>query len=455
MHFSGNLLLLDLNIQRNNSLKTICDFLGFNTKVPKKFNNNSALDEIFKNIDICLLDSSIFRDNFSKIINKYPKIAFIDVENSNCELNSPNFLGVLDKENNFTNLLDLLNKYSDFKKNLSLKLFTQNTQSYLKNIIQGSSFCMMQVRSLIQKVTLSNAPVLITGPLGSGKELAAKAIHKLSFKNAEPFIKINCSCLNEELCFKEDLKGTLFFDEIGDISLLMQAKLLRFIEKQKSNNQQQIRIIAASRFNLESMVEKKTLREDLFYHLNIFPIEMPALKNHCEDIEEIADFLIKQSNKNFSFSKKALYSLKMYKWPGNVQELSNLIERIAILHKTDVIDYDDLPKSYQQNLNESFEFNLKRQVMDDKEFLKMSECFICMHKGHRPTLNTLEHEIAHAFTSILKEDNICLKDMVTDLEIGMINHALDKSCGIVSKAADILGLRRTTLIEKIKRYNLK
>ena len=105
----------------------------------------------------------------------------------------------------------------------------------------------------------------------------------------------------------------------------------------------------------------------------------------------------------------------MYKWPGNVQELSNLIERIAILHKTDVIDYDDLPKSYQQNLNESFEFNLKRQVMDDKEFLKMSECFICMHKGHRPTLNTLEHEIAHAFTSILKEDNICLKDMVTDL----------------------------------------
>ena len=93
--------------------------------------------------------------------------------------------------------------------------------------------------------------------------------------------------------------------------------------------------------------------------------------------------------------------------------------------------------------------------MDDKEFLKMSECFICMHKGHRPTLNTLEHEIAHAFTSILKEDNICLKDMVTDLEIGMINHALDKSCGIVSKAADILGLRRTTLIEKIKRYNLK
>lgn len=229
----------------------------------------------------------------------------------------------------------------------------------------GSAPCMQKVYQRITRVSNTDATVLITGESGTGKELAARALHQLSTRKHNAFVAVNCGAIPESLAEAELFgstkgaftgatqdkigklqsaeKGTLFLDEIGELPLALQAKMLRFLQEgtitplgSNTEIQLDIRVIAATHRNLQQMVHENTFREDLFYRLNIVPIEMPPLRQRQEDIGKLVDFFVQKSAQRYQLEKPvispgSLKQLMAYHWPGNVRELSNRIERFVLL----------------------------------------------------------------------------------------------------------------------------
>ena len=225
------------------------------------------------------------------------------------------------------------------------------------NTIVGQSPAMQQVKKLIQQVATTDASVLILGESGTGKEVVAQALHQLSHRAARPFVPINCGAIPSELLeselfghekgaftgaitarkgrFELAEKGSIFLDEIGDMPLPMQVKLLRVLQERTyervGGNKSfscDVRVIAATHRNLEDQIEAGNFREDLFYRLNVFPIEMPSLRERVEDIPALLSFMfdkIQQSGRPVpQLTEKVLIALQYYPWPGNVRELGNL-----------------------------------------------------------------------------------------------------------------------------------
>ncbi len=242
----------------------------------------------------------------------------------------------------------------------------------------GKSPTMENVYRLIRKVAPATANVLITGPSGSGKELAAHAIHNLSPRSAKPFVAVECAALSKDLLESElfgyeprsftgaDTKshagkfeaangGTLFLDEIGEIDLATQVKLLRTLESrtiQRVGGNTDIpvdfRLVAATNRDLADMVKKGLFREDLYYRLNVIDLKMPALKDHRDDIALLSSRFLKEfsaanNRKVESIDPKAMHALENYRWPGNVRELRNVIEKMVVLSSGDKLTVDDLP----------------------------------------------------------------------------------------------------------------
>ena len=241
------------------------------------------------------------------------------------------------------------------------------------------------------------------------------------------------------------------------MSLNMQIKLLQILSTYKLNQQRykrDIRIIAATNQNLEKMVKEKNFREDLYYRLNVFPIDMPPLRQRKEDIPElINDLIIKQGapNNSLQFTVKALECLKQYLWPGNIRELKNLIAQLLILHPNEIIDLEDLPKIYQLKQDADIK-DVKYLPKEDKSTLSPK---ISSPELKQDSAKFTHHGyLAHMLMPVLSNESIDLKAMVADVEINMIKKALIKTSGNVSKAAIILSLRRTTLVEKIKKYKI-
>lgn len=265
--------------------------------------------------------------------------------------------------------------------------------------IIGRSEGILEVLSTIGIISNSRANVLITGESGTGKELIAKAIHNASMRKDFPFIAINCAAIPKELIENELFgheagaytgattkeigkveaadKGTLFLDEIGDMPLSMQIKLLRFIQEKEFFRiggtrpvKSDCRIIAATNKNLEEEIKEGRFREDLFYRLNVIPINVPPLRDRKEDIPLLADYFLKKyalENQKFvrGIDQMAMEALIRYDWPGNIRELENVIERAVVLTKHEVISLADLPKK----------FNEKALEVEPKELqsLKLSE----------------------------------------------------------------------------------
>ncbi len=309
----------------------------------------------------------------------------------------------------------------------------------------GDSEPIQKVFELIEKVSDTDSTVLITGESGTGKELIAKAIHYNSDRRDNPMVVINCGAIPEELLESElfghekgaftgahksrigrfELAdgGTIFLDEIGDMSPNLQIKLLRVLQEQKFERvgstrtiQTDIRIIAATNQDLISAANNGTFREDLYYRLNVIPIEVPPLRERRSDIPLLVDFFLKKFNeekqKQKGFAPETMDVLIQYDWPGNVRELENLVERVVILTNSDEIGLDDLPES----------------VREDVRAIESAETTIPKHG---------------------------FDNAVEEYEKKLILKALDETNWVKAKAAKLLNMNRTTLIEKIKKKKLQ
>jgi sigma-54 specific flagellar transcriptional regulator A len=333
----------------------------------------------------------------------------------------------------------------------------------------GTSRAIQQVRQMMQQVVDTDASVLILGESGTGKEVVARNLHYHSKRRDAPFVPVNCGAIPAELLeselfghekgaftgaitsragrFELANGGTLFLDEIGDMPLPMQVKLLRVLQERTfervgSNKTQSVdvRIITATHKNLEKMIEEGSFREDLFYRLNVFPIEMAPMRERVEDIPLLMNELISrlefEKRGSIRFNSAAIMSLCQHDWPGNVRELANLVERMAIMHPYGVIGVMELPKKF-------------RHVDDDDEQLAVS---LRDELQERATLNVgLPGLDAPA---VLPAEGLDLKDYLGTLEQGLIQQALDDAGGVVARAAERLRIRRTTLVEKMRKYGM-
>jgi sigma-54 specific flagellar transcriptional regulator A len=366
----------------------------------------------------------------------------------------------------------------------------------------GDGPAMQQVKKLIQQVAQTDATVLILGESGTGKEVVAQALHNVSSRSQKSFIPINCGAIPGELLeselfghergaftgaitarkgrFEMAEKGTIFLDEIGDMPLPMQVKLLRVLQERmyervggNKSFQCDIRVIAATHRDLEETIESGSFREDLFYRLNVFPIEMPSLRERPEDIHSLLDFMFNKiheaGRKIPILTEYALIALQHYAWPGNVRELGNLVERLSILFPGLPVDYADLPKKYQIQLPEDAEFIQPAKSADSDSSpstVKVEESADAENPVAQPTLDVPRSEDSlnelpadtpvrvSLDSSPNLDEGLDLKSYLVEMEVQLIQRALSQKDGNVSQAAKLLQTNRTTLVEKIRKYEL-
>lgn len=337
--------------------------------------------------------------------------------------------------------------------------------------LSGISPQIVNIKQTIQKVAKTEVSVFITGESGTGKEIVSRCLHNLSSRKSMPFIPVNCGAIPHDLLeselfghekgaftgaistrkgrFELAEGGTIFLDEIGDMPMNMQVKLLRVIQEKVFERvggcksiRTNVRIIAATHQNLEQQIEDNQFREDLFYRLNVFPIEMPSLRERIQDLPTITQDLISrfsaELDSHIVLSDQTINMLCQHQWKGNIRELSNLIERLFVLHANQTIDPIHLPKKYQTNAEThlSAESNQTEVTQNNRLQDEFNQVVMVSPK-------------AFGFGECMD-----LKQVMIDIEKSYITDALQKTNGVVSHAAQLLSIRRTTLVEKIKKYQL-
>jgi len=332
------------------------------------------------------------------------------------------------------------------QENRELKLRVRNHRVHE---ISGRSRVIQELRQVIKQVAPTDAWVLITGENGTGKEIVARSIHRQSKRASQPLIAVNCAAIPEELIeselfghekgaftgaqsakkgkFELAHKGTLFLDEIGDMSLKTQAKILRILQEQcferiggSKTIQVDVRVIAATNKDLLKEIEEGNFREDLYYRLKVFPLEVPPLRERQEDIPVLLEEFIAQLSqehnfKPLKFTEEAIEVLKNYPWPGNVRELKNFVERLFILYPGQEVDVGKLPSEIKNK-------TASRSKMD------------------------LFPELSH-IPNNFKQARSCF-------EAWFLENKLKEYGGNVSKLARAIGLERSYLYRKLKAYNL-
>ena len=319
----------------------------------------------------------------------------------------------------------------------------------------AASESMQEVRRLIGKVAPSMTTVLITGESGTGKEVIARELHELSGREG-PFVAVNCGAIPEHLLeselfghergaftgavgtragrFEQASGGTFFLDEIGDMPPVMQVKLLRVLEERviervggTKSIPVDIRLIAATHRDLPQRIEAGDFRADLYYRLSVFPIEIPPLRERPDDIAPLVDEFLRrlQRDQNIALriSDNAMDVLENYDWPGNVRELTNLIERLVVTHLNGVVSAPDLPWPLTEQEDEA--------VLPGVVGMNL-----------------------HSAGVTLPPAGLDLKQYLSSIERQMIERALEDANGVVQHAARMLGIGRTTLVEKIRRHNI-
>ncbi|MHB1202867.1 MAG: sigma-54 interaction domain-containing protein [Acidithiobacillus sp.] len=324
--------------------------------------------------------------------------------------------------------------------------------------LKGGSAALAAVAHLAERVAGTDSTVLILGESGSGKEVVARCVHRLSLRKEGPFVALNCGAVPAELMeselfghekgaftgavvsrkgrFELAQGGTLFLDEIAEMSAQMQVKLLRILQERRfervGGNQTihaDVRVVAATHRDLEQRIGDGLFREDLYYRLNVFPIEVPPLRARCEDVPVLTEHFLAslsaRGHQRVHLNHEIQQALQAYPWPGNVRELQNLIERLTILYPGQEVGVADLPPRYRPAAS----------VADDPDDER--------------------HSLAQVWAeplALLPAGPFDLKLYLEGIEQALIAQAMAESDQVVARAAQRLGLRRTTLVEKLKKY---
>lgn len=360
-----------------------------------------------------------------------------------------------------------------------------------ESFIVGESRAIVELRRLIRQVGPSDASVLVTGPSGSGKEVVARAIHAASPRAAAPRVAVNCGAIPRDLLeselfghekgsftgahaqhrgrFEEADGGTLFLDEIGDMPADMQVKLLRVLEErvvQRVGGRGQIpvdvRIVAATHRDIDRAIDEGRFREDLYYRLAVFPIEIPPLAARVEDVPLLVrHFLARAGGRGaVRFTAEAMARLQRHDWPGNVRELKNLIERARILHAGEAVGAEQIERLM---LRRGRVGAAERQAL-----WAATDVMAPAGDAADPAAEEARDEAPRGDVVVAIREGIdldaprlaagqpvALRDMLAEIERRYIEQALSLSGGVVADAARLLSLQRTTLIEKMRKYELR
>ncbi|WP_323907426.1 sigma-54 dependent transcriptional regulator [Aeromonas caviae] len=463
-------LLVDADDVRRQQLGTVLSFMG----IPWQEVVESDLDVAIETAGPLqgILAGELRERALSELLAAHPRLPFLSLmpASHGCS----NFIGVAEAPFTYESLTRHLHFCQAFL-SLHPRHQTHDKGQTLLRLLVGKGRGIQEVRRLIGQVAETDANVLILGESGTGKEVVARAIHELSARSAGPFVPINCGAIPAELLeselfghekgaftgaiaarrgrFELAQGGTLFLDEIGDMPLPMQVKLLRVLQERQFDRvgggkavQADVRVIAATHRDLEAMIRTQAFREDLYYRLNVFPIETPPLRDRADDIplllQELLNRHAEQHKGIIRLTQRAMESLMQYAWPGNVRELSNLIERLLILYPNQIVDVADLPGRYR----------LLPCEPRDERLTEMDERDALAAVFQSPP--ELDPGIAMPLPMQLPQEGVNLKEMLADLEVELIRQALESQDGVVARAADLLSMRRTTLVEKMKKYGM-
>ena len=474
------ILILDNNNNRSIGLNASLTFIGEAVQLLDESSFEQTCSKYQQQECIVILGALQSLDHES-LIKRYPTLPFLLIgETLKPLLSIANVVGLICEPFNHEVTTQLLHDCQQYQRMLPTDHKGHKPHKSFDGLV-GETDAVKDVRFLIEQVAKTDANVLILGESGTGKEVVARNVHLLSKRNTGPFVPVNCGAIPGELLeselfghekgaftgaisarkgrFELAQGGTLFLDEIGDMPLQMQVKLLRVLQERSYERvggtkaiQADVRVIAATHRNLENMIDEGSFREDLYYRLNVFPIENPSLSERTDDIplllKELMRRVNEQSGTTAKFTERAVESLKEHAWPGNIRELANLVERMVIMFPEKVVDVPDLPNKYRYIEVDAYEPEYPEELLEKDAF---NDIF---STGFSDYDSEPEAEFKQQGSGLLPDDGIELKDYLAELEISLITQALERFDYVVARAAEILGVRRTTLVEKMKKYNL-
>ncbi|WP_019605951.1 sigma-54-dependent transcriptional regulator [Teredinibacter turnerae] len=468
------ILLLDDDPQTRRDFQVIFEFLGEHVESASFLEVDSWLEQ-GDSAGMLILGACNSATHLTELQDKIQKAGFLAPivllgEPHPLESSSNNYLKslIIDRlsapvnYNILTNIIHRAQRYNEARRR---DAGDAKRPVHLFRSLVGTSRQIQAVRAMMSQVADKDVTVLIEGESGTGKEVVARNLHYHSTRRDGPFVPVNCGAIPAELLeselfghekgaftgainaragrFELAEGGTLFLDEIGDMPLHMQVKILRVLQERTFERvggnrtfNTNVRIIAATHRNLEQMIEEGKFREDLYYRLNVFPIEMPSLRERAEDIplliQELISRLESEKRGSVRFNSAAVMSLCNHPWQGNVRELANLVERMAIMKPFGIVGLQDLPQKYRHG-----------EVPEVESFEQPPE------ETRKPTV------VAEGDIALLPESGIDLKEYIAGLEQSLIQQALDNTGGVVARAAEQLAIRRTTLVEKMRKYGLQ
>jgi sigma-54 specific flagellar transcriptional regulator A len=467
---AATVCVIENSAESRQKFSAILEFVEYTTPILTDYNNWRETVKTTDGVDTILLGEcgsdqervSLCRE-LKEWDEKVPILLVVDEKqkaNVSAELLSNTF-SMVELPLTYVQLTDALHQAQMFR---MAKQQTGGGRSLeLFRSMVGNSRAIRKVRQLMEQVADSDATVLILGESGTGKEVVARNLHYHSKRRKKPFVPVNCGAIPPELLESELFghekgaftgaisarqgrfeladTGTLFLDEIGDMSMPMQVKLLRVLQERTfervGSNKPitvDVRIVAATHRDLEELIKEDRFREDLFYRLNVFPIEMPPLRERVDDIPLLVNELIArlehEKRGSIRFTPTAIMALCQYRWPGNVRELSNLLERLVIMYPYGVVDLPDLPEKFQKAA--------KSQESKPVEFEQQPVMPVTLDDTPR-----------------LPREGLNLKEHLNNMEFSLIKQALEEAGGVVAHAAKRLNMRRTTLVEKLRKHGIQ
>lgn len=485
---SARVLILDENQKRAQTLQAVLTFIS----EPCEVITVEDLDRLLQspNFISCIVLGAIQANNYETLIKSMPSLPIMLVGDTLKRLlDIPNVIALLSQPFKYGEITQVLRDSQEYRRMIPGRQRSSKSPAKFEGFI-GNTPEMTNVRFLISQVAPNDTSVLVLGESGTGKEVVARNIHNLSHRREGPFVPVNCGAIPGDLLeselfghekgaftgaisarkgrFELAQGGTLFLDEIGDMPLPMQVKLLRVLQERYFERvggskpiKADVRIVAATHRGLEDMIADGKFREDLFYRLNVFPIETPALRERADDIPLLINEMVKRMEEEFGqgvkFTDRALESLKCHRWAGNVRELANLVERMVILFPAQVVDVSDLPQKYRYIDVEEYVPEYPEEIMERdalNELFAETAVFDEQQEDEDHPDFGFDSGSSGGPVDLLPPEGIVLKDYLAEIETSLITQALQYSENVVARAAELLGVRRTTLVEKMKKYDL-